>query len=1062
MGQFGKNQKIEFILGNIESIKNALKKYQFLLQNDEVVIDQVHDVEFVHVENRTIKPLQSIHGDLEILKKIEEYSQGTYTNRALDFNDSTSEGIFFSHALTYPELLTDVVKTAKEIVNYARRHNDTWEMWADDMSVFGLDPIYILAKKHPEYTYLMGAYMIPYWDTEHARYVLEYMASIYFERGFDDEVMKAFCYCDNSEGRDALINNDWHAYDNDAFDLETYFKENSEKYELFKSMMKDRFKNQRYIQYSEQNHTKRPIEDFYCTILNSSKSNKVDEDEELDLEVLFIDDTYDNEAYKLHMEIEEYVGEPLTDPYKDPYDDEDDEYEEEEENIWEDFFVNGFEYGEEIWNYILYGEDDSILEEIKPINIIKLAKEKDLLIQKKIKWHIGEGDSFMGEFHNIFQDFINDYYEEDNNGFIMNVNGVDPSGRDIVIRALDVFTMLLDHHVYNYDLYRDVVSYGIMNSKKFIERYDSKCKFFLGGLSNLIGEASWGGSRSIGGALNRIYEFMGANREEALILLKGEALKGNIEVEDIKKSLSEDSITREVQAQFYKNGLEIESTSIRFATYMLNKDFENRVMDDLTKFFMEIVEENWINMFLEILKEESELTEEDLHLVKRHIMGRPMPPRELMMKVMKEGPDSLTIEEKTLLNPKAETVELEEIIPILKEKLEQEIDRDDPQIQYEIFDTFDNESMLVLIPALYLGALKVRMPSSQSMKRAIKILLELAPMRVMKSAFYINPESGLDGIHDNGMWYDFRQHMKSLCKDHSKVLAWEILDRNDDRYNALVQAYIEDEDSSGFSFIKVESRADIEKALSHLCHSEKERFYEAVAEEDETVLGDVHDKMFYDTIPDFIEDSLKSCEDAPKERIDEITKDLIEYIKGNIDMDSIEYIKDEIGDLRANSYFTSGLWKIDEDKRRRLLLFLKEFGLGGIEAAFDSYEVEAIEYIELLMDMNTPYKIVNEFLIDLYDEDAYCEFAMRLNPFEYVKGMSVGDRIKALEMASYKPSLADFIGDMASDSSDRVRSLVDKILGNYSEEDLNKYNYMLVKRFHNSDENAKEILKKYI
>lgn len=1061
MGQFDKNQKIEFILGDIDSIKNALKKYQFLLQNDEAVINEVHDVEFVYVENGTIKPLQPIHGYLEIFEEIDNiFEERGYTYGEIDFNDTTSEGIFFSHALKYPELLEHVVKTAEEIVNYARRHNDTWEMWADDMSVFGLDPIYILAKKHPEYTYLMGAYLIPYWDTEHADYVLDYMRSICNENGFDHVVMKTFCYCDNSEGRAALINNDWHSYGNDAFDLEEYFKENREEYELFKSMMKERFKNQRYIQYSEQDHTKRPIEDFYWTILNSSKSNKVDEDEDLDLEVMFIDDTYDNEAYKLHMEIEEYVGEPLTDPYVD----EDDEYDEEEENIWEDFFINGFEHGEEIWNYILYGEDDSVLEEIKPINVKKLAEEKDLLIQAKIKSYTGEYDSFEGEFHNIFEDFMNDYYEEDNSGFIVNINGVDPTGRDKVIRALDVFTILLDHQIYKYDLYEKIVSYGIMDSKRFMERYDSKCKFFLGGLSKLIAEESFGRSRSIGGELNRIYEFIRGHREEALTLLKGEVLKGNIDVEDIKNSIWQDPIIRDIQGQLYKNGLQIEPTSITFATYMLNKDFENRVMDHLTKFLMELVEENWMNMFLIILKEESDLSSDDLNLIKRHLIGRPMPPRELMMKVMKEGPDSLTEEEKALLNPKTDIVELEEIIPILKEKLEKEILSDDPQIRYKLFDTWGNEAMLLLIPALYLGALKVRMPSSESMKRAIKILLELAPMKVMKSASYISCQSTENGVMDGEGWYDFRKDMKILCKDHSKVLAWEILehDDDDDRYNALVQAYIEDEDSSGFSFIKTESRADIEKALSHLRYYEKESFYDAVAEEDEGALGEVYENMFYGTIFDFIKYSLKSRMDTPKKRIDEMTKDLIEYTKGNIEMDSIEYIKDEIGNLSADSHFICNLWKIEEEKRRRVVLFLKEFGLGGVEAAFNIHEVEHIEYLELLMDIETPYEIVNEFLINRYDEEAYCEFAMRVNPYEYVKDTPVEYRVRALEMASYNPSLADFVGAMANDSSERVRSLVDKILGNYTEEDLKKYNFLLVKSFEKSNEKGKEILKKYI
>ena len=150
------NQIIEFTLDNIESIREGMRSYQELLRQDLVNVDNEMDVLFTYRENGKLKALQACQGEEIYLKKLGKVSMEDYSSREKTFESVSSEGIFFSHALKYDELLEDIVETAKEVVNYARRHNDTWEMWADDMGVFGLDALYLLAKKYPEYTYLIG------------------------------------------------------------------------------------------------------------------------------------------------------------------------------------------------------------------------------------------------------------------------------------------------------------------------------------------------------------------------------------------------------------------------------------------------------------------------------------------------------------------------------------------------------------------------------------------------------------------------------------------------------------------------------------------------------------------------------------------------------------------------------------------------------------------------------------------------------------------------------------------------------------------------------------------
>ena len=328
MDQFDKNQRIRFQLNNEASLRDALKQYQALLQQDLVYENNWFDIDFVQVKDEKDYPLSLSDGDINLIKEIINNSESYYSDET-NFHSTSAEAIFISHCLKYNSLKQDVVDTIKEIVNYSRRHNDTWKMWSDDCAVFGADAVYILGLKYPEYIYLMGSYIIPYWDTEHAPYVLSYLEDFCLKNGFTDDLLKAFCYCDNSEARMGMISRGWHSCQQDPFDLEKYFKENPDKYEKFKLIMKERFKEQPYIQYSEHDYTDKPIDEFYKSILCSSSENGEDYYDEVDLEKVFIDDTYDNEAYKLHKEIEEYIGMPIVDEYKAPY--EDDDYDEDDE-----------------------------------------------------------------------------------------------------------------------------------------------------------------------------------------------------------------------------------------------------------------------------------------------------------------------------------------------------------------------------------------------------------------------------------------------------------------------------------------------------------------------------------------------------------------------------------------------------------------------------------------------------------------------------------------------------------------------------------------------------------
>jgi len=994
MDQFDKNQRIRFQLNNEASLRDALKQYQALLQQDLVYENNWFDIDFVQVKDEKDYPLSLSDGDINLIKEIINNSESYYSDET-NFHSTSAEAIFISHCLKHPNLKQDVVDTIKEIVNYSRRHNNTWDMWSDDCAVFGADAVYVLALKYQEYTYLMGSYIIPYWDSEHASYVLSYLEDFYIKNGFTDDLLKAFCYCDNSEARMYMLSKGCHSYQQDPFNLEEYFRENPDKYEKFKILMKERFKEQPYIQYSERDYTHKPIDEFYKSILYSSSENEEVYWNEIDLEKVFTDDTYDNEAYKLHNEIEEYTGMPLVDKSKYPYneDEEDDYYDDDddEQSIWEDFFLNGFDNGEEMLNYILYGEDDSILDEIKPVDIIKLSKEKNLLMYKKIEWFIGEMDTFENRFHNIFEGFIGNYYDIDqafeNNNMIVTINGNDTTGRQAVICALDIFYRLMGKKTFSYDLFALIVSSKIMSASDFIERYDCNNP-----LVRLIKELNYNDD-VFGLQLERLTTLVYKDRDNALSLLKKQPITSQVLV---------------------------------LSMNILYNDYKNRLMDDLSNFLIAVIEDNLINHVLKTIKHNGKFKEDEINKVTKYIQGKPMPPRELMMKMMM-GKEALTDEEKALLNPKFEPVELDEALNILKSKLNQEIDEDDPQIQYDLFSDYDNNVNSILI-ALYLGGIRFNLPSSKKFNNLYKLLLELAPIRVINKTSYFYHISYREKSLDPTVWYDFDMDIKKVSKDRSIILAWEILTCDSDFCDELVQEYIDDEQPTGFNILNVHTRKDIDSALNLIPIYDQIKFYEEVSEKDSDVSKHAHARLFYMSINTFVRESHINRRDLDENEIKNISDDLIKYIEGEIDIDKIEYTIDILKDLDGISAFVDRLWNLDEKRQNRALKFLFNFNQNGVLLAYDYHNIEALDYLEILLNNNVDHKYIAYFLVKCNDHDAFNEYLKSYNPSKYVKNMDIDYRLTALELASSSSSSKEFIKDLIDDSSNRVSSYAKELL----------------------------------
>jgi hypothetical protein len=176
MNQFDKNKIITFRMNDIKSIQSALKEYQELLTKGEAFYDRCFDVEFkIETESGIRRLYAGDVKDTSILEYIltmvpgEDFGDSPWTRDKIKDDDKIyiSEQIFFAIALEYEELKSEIGDCAKAMVTAMRYFNNTDEVWVNDRRLFGVDALYLIARKYPDYSYLLAQYFIIDWDHEH-------------------------------------------------------------------------------------------------------------------------------------------------------------------------------------------------------------------------------------------------------------------------------------------------------------------------------------------------------------------------------------------------------------------------------------------------------------------------------------------------------------------------------------------------------------------------------------------------------------------------------------------------------------------------------------------------------------------------------------------------------------------------------------------------------------------------------------------------------------------------------------------------------------------------------
>lgn len=388
--EFDTRYSLEYIPGDIQSMRRALNEYTRLIKNRVAFEDSYCVAHFVHLGDPI--SLDYFEGHQELLAYLKGNSPFFNINSdCLDIQSSTTgEALFFLCAAMHPELEDDMKKACDIIVKFSRMINDSSEMWLTCESPFGIEPLQITATKYPKYGYLLAAFLIPYWDDEHMPEALYALGNWSSKLGITEDTMKAFCYCDNSRARESMLGYDtWNggyeeAIEDSNFDLLGHFRDNPETYNRFKDILVDRYREMPYLQYCDDDryYDMNPLRSLIIEILYLHHPYKVWDEENHDMDQWltnrFIDSQADESIIELKAHIEEKLGRPIVsieeirrqfDEKKTFSRENNSQIIEGETEKWQELFLKTLPQGEELWRYVLEGGDKGILDDITPVDL---------------------------------------------------------------------------------------------------------------------------------------------------------------------------------------------------------------------------------------------------------------------------------------------------------------------------------------------------------------------------------------------------------------------------------------------------------------------------------------------------------------------------------------------------------------------------------------------------------------------------------------------------------------------------------------------------------------------
>lgn len=576
---------------NVESLRQGLKLYRQYIQREESFHEFYCHVTFKVEENgddaignllqdsitRTL--IRYVGARLEEIKPETNLGDCVYEE----------ETAFFLRALNYAELESELEQTAITLTALSRRINDSSEMWISDTEVLGLLPLFMLALKYPQYTYHLASYIVPYWDEEHAPFGGEVLAIVVSHHGYNHHMLKAFCYCDNYMARAKMftleamrrINIQEVQGKQRLQPLLEIFRQKPGEFELFKRLLKERYAAMDFLQYTSDPHEYNddPIRSFVLSIVSPDLGTEwydFDDKEESMSEAMFIGSVADDAAADLKIEIEEYLGRAIVEPK---------EYEEKEysdiyysrgtsEEQWKAFICEEFENGQQVWDYVLTGEQPEILDQIEACDAPKLMTDGNYKIAEKIDYYVGMFETFHSELASILNDVICDWRPDD--------EGDEYDECPRLLRLLDVMHRWNAKESFHADLIDQMVNeYKFISDKAFLRRYNGDWKILL---YHCIDSFSGYSSNIALAEAQMVYQVSLDNRDE---------LKNIIENEDYPQVSDE-----------FRVGPQRE-TILAMCAAIVYFDRENDTKDDLNQYLLSLLDQQLVRALMDQMSETS-------------------------------------------------------------------------------------------------------------------------------------------------------------------------------------------------------------------------------------------------------------------------------------------------------------------------------------------------------------------------------------------------------------------------------------------------------------------------
>ncbi|QZT37927.1 hypothetical protein K5X82_03260 [Halosquirtibacter xylanolyticus] len=602
-------------------------KYPSLFVND-------HGVPF-HYEDIENRPR------MQLVMNMGEYSFNHETPR-FDYI-RFSETILFEAAVKYPELKALVVTIAKEIVALSVELNNTSDLWIDEYHTFGLHILFTLALNDNQYIYLIAQYIIPYWDDEHAENSFQQLQYFVGELGYSNPyVLKAIANCYNDNQVHLLAFQEDYEAEMETSLLWEHCKANPKD---FKLLMKE------FIQHikstpphmNELGGTTRLgdwyIENLFGFYPGDEKGNTP-----------CGETTFESLFWGFSKEVDQVMSQFSKKDlfFRDRHNDEEEimhDYENDIDNQNREFLLKGFDNGEDMLRYVETGANPEVLQTIEPSSLLQFCKRKNLSLYSRVEY-------YGSEFDEMIHLFFETYYNEDAHieGMQYLVNGEDPSGISQCLRLLDVIFHLNGCRAYNeYVIHSVCNEYKMLSHADFDKRY-IRITDYKSYLQNLVAYINPIHADALPTEnLERIYRLYKHSEEPWLRILH-----------DLRHTNRTDIDNEILRSAFdYENDVtQPTATELISIAYICMKEGGLSAPEELRP-LISYFKDNFWKVFDKAMLEEGfksydiERSEKDrlIEMIHSHCEGPkmpPPPPREIMIKLMKGGPESLNPEEKEI------------------------------------------------------------------------------------------------------------------------------------------------------------------------------------------------------------------------------------------------------------------------------------------------------------------------------------------------------------------------------------------------------------------------------